>query len=139
MLSALLLLAQAMVPGTPTTVPPPSRPGQSIAWEDLPALPYREPPVLTEHVTAFVIGEVEAGRCKPNLFGATRRAMQVDIAVLVTPELGARVTIPRAIDCPTVEQYAAGLVLGFARNNLRQHATTTTRWYRATMTFEWPI
>ncbi|UUL83017.1 hypothetical protein [Sphingomonas qomolangmaensis] len=130
-----LLLAQAIPPALPL----PSRPGQTIAWEELPALSYREPPTISPQITAFVVGEVKAGRCKPNLFGATRQAMQVDIAVLVTPEFGARVTIPRAIDCPTVEQYAAGLVLGFARNNLPARVTAAPRWYRATMTFEWPI
>lgn len=121
----------------PSTAPPTSH-RHSIAWESLPPMPYREPPEVTSAMTSFVVGEVRRGRCRPNLRGTGRLAVQVDVAVLVSAEEGARVTIPRAIDCATVEQYASGLVLGFARNNLARRASLTTQWYRATLVFEWP-
>ena len=47
-----------------------------------------------------------------------------------------RVT-PRAIDCPTVEQFAAGLLLGAARNNVDLRGAATDSWYRTTMVFAW--
>ena len=49
-----------------------------------------------------------------------------------------RATIPRAINCPTVEQYAAGLVLGFARDNLNTRFAVEGTWYRVSMTFDLP-
>jgi hypothetical protein len=58
--------------------------------------------------------------------------------MLMMPDTGPRLTIPRAIDCPSVEQYAAGLVLSFSRNNLTQRATLAPQWYRATLRFKWP-
>ena len=44
--------------------------------------------------------------------------MTVEVAVLVDGANGIRTAVPRAIRCPTVEQYAAALVAGFARGNL---------------------
>jgi hypothetical protein len=133
-----LLLAAAQAEEMQVTPPPVSPHRQSIAWETLPPMPYREAPRLTAAMTEFVVSEVRRGRCRPNLRGEGKHAVQVDVAVLVSAQDGARVTIPRAIDCATVEQYASGLVLGFARNNLAQRASMNTQWYRATLVFEWP-
>ncbi|TKD51045.1 hypothetical protein [Sphingomonas baiyangensis] len=138
MLLALLMQATAPAVAPPPVVPttPPMRRGQQIEWQVLPPMPYREPPQLTEAMTQFVAAEVASGRCRPHASRGTRHRIQADVAVLVTPEGGARVTIPRAIACPTVEQYAAGLVLGFARNNLSTRSSVS-QWFRATLTFEW--
>ena len=43
---------------------------------------------------------------------------------------------PRAIDCPTVEQYAAGVILG-ARDAIDVVDADTDTWYRTSMTFTW--
>ncbi len=61
-------------------------------------------------------------------------SLPVDVAVMVREPATVRTAIPRAIDCPTVEQFAAGLVTSFARNNLRNPAEG---WYRVTVTFNW--
>ncbi len=45
-----------------------------------------------------------------------------------------RAVVPRAIDCPTVEQFAAGLVTSMSRANLRE---APEGWYRATLSFIW--
>jgi hypothetical protein len=132
------LLMAAQADEMQVTPPPVSAHRHSIAWETLPPMPYRETPRVTAAMTEFVVGEVRRGRCRANLRGEGRHAVQVDVAVLVSADDGARVTIPRAIDCATVEQYASGLVLGFARNNLAQRASMNTQWYRATLVFEWP-
>lgn len=133
----LALAALMQVTAAPPPVPLPSAPGQVIAWDTLPPVPYRTPPVMLAAMHGFVAGEVAAGRCRAG--GATRARgdITVDVAILVTPEFGPRLTIPRAIDCPTVEQYAAGLVLGFARGNLPARALVP-QWYRATLRFQWP-
>ncbi|WP_315760556.1 hypothetical protein [Sphingomonas sp. Y38-1Y] len=133
----LAVAGAALAQVIPPPVPLPSGSGQVIAWDSLPPVPYREPPVILPEMMAFVAGEVTAGRCR--LSGATARTgdVTVDVAMLVTPETGPRLTIPRAIDCPTVEQYAAGLVLGFARGNLPARAMVP-QWYRATLRFKWP-
>ena len=134
---ALPLMAAALVQAAPPPLPLPSGPGQVIAWDTLPPVPYRTPPVMLPEMMGFVAGEVGANRCR--FAGATRARGEVvvDVAMLVTPDMGPRLTIPRAIDCPTVEQYAAGLVLSFARNNLPPRALVP-QWYRATLRFRWP-
>ena len=45
-----------------------------------------------------------------------------------------RAVVPRAIECPTVEQFVAGLVISSARNNLRQ---PSAGWYRTALSFAW--
>jgi hypothetical protein len=48
-----------------------------------------------------------------------------------------RTVIPRAIQCATVEQYAAGLAAGFARNNLLPRNGASDQWYKTSLTFSW--
>lgn len=100
-----------------------------IDWAAMPPLPWRSEPVLTPDLAAFVGGEVRAGRCV-----APRASIEVELAVLVRADGRVRSVVPRAIGCPTVEQFAAGLVSSFTRNNLRAPAAG---WYRAAITFEW--
>jgi hypothetical protein len=47
-----------------------------------------------------------------------------------------RTVVPRAIQCATVEQYAAGLAAGFARGNLLPR-NGTEQWYKTSLTFSW--
>jgi hypothetical protein len=133
-----LVAATALQAAASPPVPLSSRPGQVIAWDALPPVPYRVEPALQSDMHAFVQGEVKAGRCKPIPAVRVAGGIVVDVAMLVTPEAGPRLTIPRAIDCPTVEQYAAGLVLSFTRNNMPARAALVPQWYRATLRFRWP-
>lgn len=63
---------------------------------------------------------------------------QVDIslAVLIVPGGSVKRIVPQAIDCPTVEQYSAGLILKMSRDNIKASPATDT-WYRTSMTFTW--
>lgn len=119
-MSGLLLLAAAL-----QTAP--------IDWDALPPLPWRAPPIVTPDMQAFVQREVKLRRCvtpKPNV-------LEVSIAVLVDENGAIRTTVPRAIACPSVEQYAAALAAGFARNNLLPRPGATDQWYRTTLSFTW--
>ena len=100
-----------------------------VDWTAMPPIPWRSEPAITPDLTGFVAGEVRAGRC-----ATPRSAVEVPLAVLVRADGLVRAVVPRAIDCPSVEQFAAGLVTSFARNNLRQPAAG---WYRTTLTFAW--
>jgi hypothetical protein len=116
--TAILLVAQA--------APPPA-----IDWPLLPPLPWRVPPTLSPDMTAFVVGEVEAGRCRTTGL----RTLSLDLVVAVRAGVAVRGSTPRSIGCPLVEQFAAGLVDGFARNNLRN---TPSGWYRVRVSFTLP-
>ena len=133
------LLLAAGVQETPAPAPasvPAAAPEQSagIDWTKLPDLPYRQPPQMTPAMNAYVAGQARVHRCRQRRTVDGRPAMRVEVAVLVHPEDGVRTSIPRAIGCSAVEQYAAGLVSSFARNNLTQRTATAEQWYRATVT-----
>ena len=104
--------------------------GAGLNWEALPPLPYRAPPIVTQEMREFVAREVRLRRC-PRPGGP----VQVDVAVLVDANGGIRTTVPRAIRCVTVEQYAAAAVAGFARNNLLPRSAAGEQWYRTSLTF----
>ncbi|HWK36207.1 hypothetical protein [Sphingomonas sp.] len=106
--------------------------GGTLDWDRLTPLPWRTPPQMTSDLSRFVADEVLAKRCVPPKREDARALVDVDVAVLVRADGLVRVAVPRAIDCPTVEQFAAGLVTSFARNNLR---ATPEGWYRASVTF----
>ena len=120
MLLSLLLAAQAAEPAPP--LPP------LTEWRALAPLPWRSPPVLAPDMTGFVAAEVKAGRCTAVQPGI----LALDLAVRIDEPGRVRQVVPQAIGCPTIEQYAAGLVTGFARNNLRG---PTPGWYRVAVTF----
>jgi hypothetical protein len=105
-----------------------------LAWDRLPAMPWEQTPQVTPDLTRFVIDEVKAQRCPAPRSRTRIMTMDADVAVLLQADGTIRATVPRAINCPTVEQYAAGLIASFARNNLRESAEG---WYRATVTFRW--
>lgn len=137
---ALLGAAAQIMPLAP--VPPPVPAPVPVArspidWQALPPLPYRRTPRPTPPMTLFVLSEMKRGACRRPAAVAGRAQLQVDVAVLIGREGQVRATIPRAIDCPTVEQYAAGLVVSFARGNLVPRFVTDGGWYRASVLFDW--
>ncbi len=110
---------------------------RAIDWDALPPLPWRRIPRPTPRMTGFVASEMHRTACPDPTPVAGRVQLQVDVAVLIGGEGVVRATIPRAINCPVVEQYAAGLILSFARNNLVPRLVSEGGWYRASMVFDW--
>lgn len=119
------LLLQAAIPAVPTD------------WSTLAPLPYVTAPQITAPLTRFVADEIATGRCSPSKPADGHYVIQVDVATLVAADGTIRRTIPRAIDCPTVEQYSAGLVVSFARANLQPRPGAADQWYRTTIVFDW--
>lgn len=107
-----------------------------IDWPSLAPLPYRSEPQITPDMLSFVASEVVARKC-PLAIGPGL-TLSVDVAVLVDAQDNIRTTVPRAIQCPSVEQYAAAMVAGAARGNLLPRMATADQWYRVTVTFTWP-
>lgn len=124
MIAALLLQTADMVP-------PPAD------WSALAPLPYVTVPHVTPALSGFVAREIAAGRCAVPRPGDGHYVVRVEIAALVGAQGIVRRTMPHAISCPTVEQYAAGLVLGFARGNIVSRPDAPDTWYRATIVFDW--
>lgn len=119
---AVAVQASAPVPPVPAPLAAP------VDWSHVPSLPWRVPPHVTPELIDVVEQEMGGGRC-PRPAGV----LIVEMVVLVRSDGGLRAVVPRAIDCPAVEQFAAGLVTRFARNNLRQ---PVAGWYRTAITFE---
>jgi hypothetical protein len=115
---ALLLQASPLAPPTDWS-----------ALQQLPLLRRWEP---SESITAFVRDEVRAGRCATP---ETHR-VAVDFVVFVSADGQVRRIVPRAIDCPTVEQYASGLTLRAVRGNVAD--VPAAGWYRTALVFDWP-
>ena len=139
MITALLLLLQVAAPPVPvpaaaaapvaSTLPPQD-------WSTLPVLRIRGQATTLANTSAYVHGEVVAGRCTHVVRTAQGWALTVDLAVLITPDGRVRRVTPRAIDCPTVEQYAAGVILG-ARDSIDVAGEDADTWYRTSLTFTW--
>jgi len=107
----------------------------ALDWASLPELMYRNPPTIAGNMVRFVAKEIARGRCK--LVDPAKTTLAVDVAVLVEPDGTVRSVVPKAIQCPNVEQYTAGLVTAFTRNNLSPRAAQAEQWYRASVTFSW--
>jgi len=122
---ALALLLQA----TTDAPPPPSD------WATLAPMPYVAAPAVTAPLVKFVADEVAAGRCAVPKPADGHYVVKVDVAALIDEDGTLRRAVPRAIDCPTVEQYSAGLVTSFARANL--NGGPAPMWYRATLVYDW--
>ena len=134
MLNMLLLLQAA---AQPPHAPPTSAVGSvPTDWVALAPMPYIKPPEMTPGLSSFVAGEIAAGRCPVSRPADGHYVVKLDVATLVDTDGIVRRTVPRAIQCPTVEQYGAGLVISFARANLRTGAAAD-QWYRATVVFDW--
>lgn len=136
LLPLLLIAAEVQEAPAPPAAPAPEQ-NAGIDWAKLPDLPFRQPPQMTPAMNAYVQGQARVQKCRTRRTTDGRPAMRVEVAVLVHPEDGVRASIPRAIGCATVEQYAAGLVSSFARNNLAPRTATAEQWYRTTVTFIW--
>ena len=121
----------AQVPAAPTSMSlAPAPVTAPTDWATMPQLPWRMEPVITPELTAYVVDEVRSGRCA----AAPGVLVEVPVAVFVRSNGAIGATVPQAIGCPTVEQFAAGLVSSFARNRLRM---PVGGWYQTTMSFAW--
>ena len=109
----------------------------TINWDTMPMLPYRDPPDVLPEMVSYVAGEYRAKRCPTPPLVAGHRTVRADVAVLLDDDGTVRATVPRAINCVTVEQYAAGIVAAAARNNLLARGIGAPGWYRASLTFDW--
>lgn len=123
-----LLLAQAVV----VPSPPPA---------DVSVLPVLHPiggwPAIDAATSLFVRDEVAAGRCAAAVRGPGGYRLEVVMAVLVGADGQAHGVSPVAIGCPTVEQYAVGIVSRMTRPGIEVADTGGQRWYRATLGFTW--
>lgn len=108
-----------------------------IDWDSMTPLPYQRQPVVTAQMSRFVAKEMAFSKCPMPPQQNGRHIVALDIAVLLSDDGSVRATIPRAINCSAVEQYGAGLVSTFARNNLDPQTGDPSGWYRANVTFEW--
>lgn len=130
-----LMIAMQAIPSSPD--------GQPLLsplpdWDAMMPLAFRQAPVVTPPMARFVAEEVSSGRCVVPTPQDRRYSVRIDVAVLVSPEGAVRAAVPHAIQCPTVEQYGAGLVIGFARNNVSVlPGAKANTWYRATLAFDW--
>lgn len=106
-------------------------------WSGMPVLRYRRPTAANADTAAFVHGEVAAGRCTGAVRTTRGWSLNVDLALLAAADGRVRRVTPRAIGCPTVEQYAAGLLIGTARDNIDQRGAAADTWYRTSMVFAW--
>lgn len=137
-LIAPLLLALAQAPAAA-----PRAPGHAISlppadWSTLPFLRYLRRSPEKPELSRFVRDEIAAGRCAASVRSGKGPILTVDLAVLVTPSGRVRRIVPRAIQCPLVEQYARGILSRMARDNIDTHGISADTWFRATLTFTWP-
>ncbi len=133
MIAALLLALQTVTPPVVMVPVPPRVAMPPQDWSALPPLPIRKP----ASNSVYVRSEVLAGRCDKAVRTAQGWSLTVDLAVLATPDGRMRRVTPRAINCPTVEQYAAGVILGAARVPIDVPDTESDIWYRTSLTFAW--
>lgn len=118
----------------------PTAPAQPVVprdWSVLPTLDYRQPPANGSDFAHYVEEESRSGRCAAAVQAGPRWTLRIELAVLATADGRIKQVVPRAIDCPTVEQYASGLVSRLARNNIDTHGVATDGWYRTSLTFIW--
>ncbi len=130
-----LLFAGMVAALAPESPPQPLLPPQD--WSTLPRLILRKPADPTAATSAYVRDEVNQGRCAAAIRGTAGWTLAVDVAVLANADGGVRRVIPRAIQCPTVEQYAAGLVASGTRDNIDTPPAEGERWYRTRLVFAW--
>jgi len=106
-------------------------------WSALPQLRLSTTPDYAALMTQFVHDEVAAGRCAAPPAVAGKVSIRIDMVVLVSPGGDTLRIVPRAINCPTVEQFAAGVVQKAARGNLAGAPPESDSWYRTGMTLSW--
>lgn len=101
-------------------------------WSTLPLFPLPRAGAVTDG-SAYVRAEVVAGRCKAT--GMTE--MPAPVAILVGPSGYVTRIVPRAIGCPTVEQYTVGYLLSLTRGGPGSALPPRPGWYRLTVTYRW--
>lgn len=129
--------APVPAPGVPPLVTPPTVTTSDAAptalpddWASLPELRLQRRSPDLRGVSSYVRDEVRAGRCT-----AAGNRLRVDLVVQVAASGQVRRIRPHAIGCPTVEQYASGLMLRMARSNVSP--ADQDRWYRTQIVFAW--
>lgn len=144
MLTTMLsVAAHAFVPAAATPLPQSSAaetlaaagsgtnlPAPPDDWSTLPPLRLQRRMPQPSSLSSYVRDEVRAGRC-----AAATVPLRVDLAVLVAANGQLRRIRPKAIGCPTVEQYASGLMVRMARRNVASPGED--RWYRTELVFAW--
>lgn len=123
MIAALLLQAAAVA------MPPQD-------WAPLPVFPLPRVASTTDGST-FVRGEVEAGRCKAPPVQPDGTRLVATVAILVGPGGTVSRIVPRAIGCPTVEQYTVGTLLSLTRGGPGGSLPPAPGWYRLTVPYRW--
>lgn len=131
MIATLLIVAAQATMVAPLPAPP-------LDWSGVPVLRYQYPPGDDFDYSAYVRDEVNAGRCHRAVLQNARWTVAVDVIVLAARDGSPRRIIPRAIDCPSVEQYAAGLVSRRARRNVVVTGQVADSWYKTSVRFSWP-
>ncbi|WP_229726547.1 hypothetical protein [Sphingomonas alpina] len=126
LIMALALQAAAVAPDV----------GPPRDWSALAPLPFTTQPDYPASLSSFVEDEVKAGHCVPPKRVDGLSQVDISLAVLIVPGGSVKRIVPQAIDCPTVEQYSAGLILKMSRDNIKASPATDT-WYRTSMTFTW--
>ncbi len=126
-----ILMAVQLAAAPPAPLPPQD-------WSDLRPLPNARDLGDDRTLSSFVRAEVKAGRCAAATQSPDGWVLKIDVAVLLAPTGQARRIVPRAIACPSVEQYAAGLVSSMARGSVAPTAVVADTWYRTSLTFSWP-
>lgn len=117
--------AETLVAGVGGALPVPPE-----DWSSLPPLRFQRRVPQPSSLSSYVRDEVRAGRC-----ATTAMPLRVDLAVLVAADGQLRRIRPKAIGCPTVEQYASGLMVRMARRNVA--SAGEDRWYRTELLFQW--
>lgn len=113
----------------PTPVPP-------VDVSTLPVLQLaRSDPATID--STFIRDELNAGRCQlPAAPRLPAQPLRLDLAVFVSEQGKVRRLLPRAIGCPTVEQYASGLVSRRLRGKIVP--PRAPGWYQTSISFRWP-
>ncbi|TPG12736.1 hypothetical protein [Sphingomonas oligophenolica] len=131
MIAALALMAQAATAPAAAPLPPPN-------WSTLPSIRFVKPVIASPRLADFVRAKIRHRRCAAQRRTNTGWVLTIDVAVLVTPQGLVRRTVPRAIHCPSIEQYAAGLAFSRATGNIATEGLVTDAWYKTSMAFAWP-
>lgn len=100
-------------------------------WSNLPTFPMPRAGVVTD-ASAYVRNELEAGRCR-----MAAPPVDAPVAILVGSSGNVTKVVPRAIGCPTVEQYTVGYLLGLTRAGPGSAIPPKPGWYRLTVTYRW--
>lgn len=122
-MSALFFLA-AQVAAAALPAPP-------ADWSALPELPLPSGRAGVDP-SGYVKREVAAGRCGRQVEGE----LAAPVAVLMDAGGLVQRVVPRAIGCPTVEQFSAGYVSALARR-AGSAARLRPGWYRYVVTYRW--